>query len=49
LIASSYFWSIAALWCAIVLDGLAAQARDEHSTRSVSPGSREGVLMLRSR
>jgi hypothetical protein len=49
LVASAYFWSIAALWCAIVLDCLTAHLRDEHSTQRVGVGSRDGVLVLRSR
>lgn len=49
LLASAYFWSIAALWCAIVLDWLAANLRAEHLPPPASAGSRKGVLLLRSR
>jgi hypothetical protein len=49
LVASAYFWSIAALWGATMLDCLAAHLRDERSTQPVSPSSREGVLVPRSR
>jgi hypothetical protein len=50
LVASAYFWSVAALWCAILVDWLVAHLRVEHSTRAAEQDSSEGAaLALRSR
>jgi alpha-1,2-mannosyltransferase len=49
LLASAYFWSIAALWCALVLDWLAARSQTEHSIRSAGSDPHAGALALRSR
>ena len=48
-LASAYFWSIAALWCGLVLDWLAGHLGAPHSAQPADPGSREGILALRSR
>ena len=48
LFASAYFWSIAALWSALVLDWLAAQLGAEHWTGPAGSGSRADVLVPRS-
>lgn len=49
LLASAYFWSIAAIWCALVLDWLAAYFRAEHWSRSASSDPHAGALALRPR
>ena len=49
LLASAYFWSIAALWCALVLDWLAARSQTEHWIRSAGSDPHAAALALRSR
>jgi glycosyl transferase family 87 len=49
LLASAYFWSIATLWCALVLDWLAAPSQSERWIRSTDSDPHAGALALRSR
>jgi hypothetical protein len=49
LLASAYFWSIAALWGALALDWLAAHHRTERHPWPAGSDASAGVMALRSR